>query len=560
MRKKLLFLICFLVAGVFVTAKDVYVSAGKKGGNGSKEKPYGAIYEAMNMGVYAGDVVHVSEGIYYGEGGSGKWLIKVNNLTLTGGYNKDFSERNPFKYQTILVRGMGEDVIEESKKREHNKKWGLDLTYTKASYNGGPMIKGEGDSSNTIIDGFIVDGYTRNKYKSNGDLDTSVGPITSELISFNKQGCKVRNCIVMNSGGPGIRMIASGKKDDTDSWAEISNSIIINTLMSAIDFRVGDMDPTNNPEGGYAVIKNNTMAFVWSHLGEGYGVLIGRQTKLMIENNIIAFATDYGMNNGFGNDKAKLTGNVFFNNMGGVYRYFAKEGSASTVVVDDPTLLTGKQANKMYYLNSKSGGNITADPKFKVDPDFFDKFTNQIKSEGGGKVVWDEVNQWRSILGLPLIGTAGTGKKNYAPIYEHEYMFLFSSEVEGGAKKDAKFEIYKSQDSTVNDKEYTEIKFKDIKKNMGKEITFKAKIGSKDASSYYVDGVKKEEYICYRFKDDSMNFLYIKKGTEALEVIESSVKDGVAPILYGKVYDISAAIKSSGRYAVVIDNAEEDED
>ncbi|HPP04491.1 MAG TPA: right-handed parallel beta-helix repeat-containing protein [Spirochaetota bacterium] len=550
----------FMFSFIFIiNAKDIYVRAGSKSGNGTIEKPYGTIEEAMNMGVYAGDVIHVSEGVYYGEGGSGKIVIKVNNLTLVGGYSKDFKERNPFKYQTIFVRGMDPDLIEEAKKRGHDKKWGLDLTPTKASYNPNAMISGEGDSSNTIIDGFIIDGYTRNSYKQNGDLKIDVGPIGTPLISFNKKGCKVRNCIIMNSGGPGIQMVASGTKDDPDSWAEISNYIIVNTLMEAIDFRVGTFDPDRNPDSGYALIKNNSIAFVWSHLGEGYGILIGRQTKLIIENNIIAFATDFGMNNGFGNDKAVLKNNVFFNNMGGVYRYFAKEGSGTTAVCDDPTLLSGKQANKMYYLSSKSEGNITADPKFKPDPDFFDKFTNQIKSEGGGKVVWDEVNQWRSMMGLPLIGTQGTGRKNFAPIYEHDYMFLFSNTVDAGAKSNVSFQTYKSQATSTVNKEYKSIKFADVKSNFGKDVEVSVKVGDKDVSSYYVDNVTKDNYICYRFKDDQMNFLYVKKGTEALEIIEQSKKDGSSVIVRGTIYDISANIKSSNRYAIVVDEAELDE-
>lgn len=201
---KRIFILTILIisfAASYTDAKDVYVCAGKSG-NGTKENPYGKISDAMSMGVYANDVIRVAEGIYYGEGGSGKWIIRINNLTLVGGYKKDFSERNPWKYQTILVRGMGEDALAEANKRDHAKKWGLDLTITKASYNGSAMILGEGDHSNTVIDGFIIDGYTRNSYKINGDLNTAIGPITSPLISFNKPGCKVRNCIIMNSGDP----------------------------------------------------------------------------------------------------------------------------------------------------------------------------------------------------------------------------------------------------------------------------------------------------------------------------------------------------------------------
>jgi hypothetical protein len=279
-----------------------------------------------------------------------------------------------------------------------------------------------------------------------------------------------------------------------------------------------------------------------------------------MENNIFAFATDFGMNNGFGNDKAKLNGNVFFNNRGGVYRYFASGGSKSTVVVDDPALLSGKQGNRMYYVSAKSEGNISADPKLKVDPEFFDKFSNQIQSEGGGKVVWDDVNQWRSMLGLPLIGSSGTGKKNFAPIYEHSYALLFSEAVSAGAKSDAKLEVYKSTASEAVAKNYVKIKFADVKSNLGKDVTVAVKIGTKDSgSSYYVDGVTKAEWTCFRYKDDRMNFIYVKNSSEEMEIITKSIKDGSAVIVSGKLVDVSAAVKSTNRFAIVVDKAEIDE-
>ncbi|MCK4796259.1 MAG: right-handed parallel beta-helix repeat-containing protein [Spirochaetes bacterium] len=538
-------------------AKDVYVCAGKSG-NGTKSSPYGSISNAFDMGVYAGDVIHVAEGIYYGKGASGKWVINVNNLTLVGGYKKDFSERNPWKYQTILLRGMEDGSIAEAKARQHDKKWGLSLKFTKASYNGNAIIDGDGNHANTIIDGFIIDGYTRQTYRKNGDLKTDVGPIGTPLVSFSKPGCKVRNCVILNSGGPGIHLGALGKKDDPNSWSEVSNCIILNTLMQAIDFRVGDMSK-NNPDSGYALIENNTLAFIWSHLGEGYGILIGRQTRLTIKNNIIAFATNYGMNNGFGNNKAKLINNCFFNNIGGVYRYFAAKDKI-TVVQDDPAQLSGKAARKMYYLSNKSTGNFTADPKLNVDPDFFDKFSNQIKSEGGGKVVWDEVNQWRSMMGLPLIGTTGTGKKNYAPIYEHEYMLAFSDDVNAGAKNDPNRVLsYKSTAVTV-DKDYAEIDYSNLGKNIGKNVAVATEFNSSyDPSSYYIDGITRDNYVCYRSKDRN-NFFYIKNGSEALEVIKECIADGIPAIVSGTVYDIYEKIKMSNKYGFIVDEAEYDED
>jgi len=546
---------CLAFVAGMVFAKDVYVRAGSSG-DGSMTKPYGSIAEAMDMGLYTGDVVHVAQGLYYGKGGSGKWIISKGGLSFVGGYKADFSERDPWKYKSILMRGVEEGSLAEAKKRNHDKVLGLDLTPTKASYNGVAMIQGEGEHPNTVIDGFVVDGYTRNTYRPNGDLKTDVGPIGSPLISLNSTGCRVRNCMVLNSGGPGIRLGAYGQKDKPETWSEVSNTIIVNTLMEALDFRVGNMDPTNAPEGGYALVKDNTIAFVWSWLGEGYAVLVGRQTNLSIENNIIAFASDYAINNGFANNKARLNNNAFFNNMAGTYRFF-DSANKITVVEDDPAKFSGLAAKRSFYLSSTSGGNLIQDPKLKADPAFFDRFTNQIKSEGGGKVVWDEVNQWRSMMGLPLIGSAGSGAKNYAPVYEQAFLSLFGTAAAGAKADPARVLAYASTAVAPVQKTYTKIAYADLKLNLGKDIVLSTKIGPID-TSFYVEGVTRDGYIAYR-TPDRQHFIYVAKASEALEVIQMAVKDGAAVLLNGKLVDIGPAIKMTGKYAIVVDTATFDE-
>jgi hypothetical protein len=546
-----------ILAGSGLWAKDVYVSAGKSG-DGSKGNPYGSIADALDMGAYAGDVIHVTEGVYYGKGGSGKWVIRVNNLTLVGGYDKAFADRNPWKHPSILVQGMGDGAVAEARSRGHDKKWGLDLTYTKASYNPGGMIVGEGEYSGAVIDGFVIDGYTRNTFKPNGDLKTDIGPIGTPLVDLMKPGCKVRNCVVINSGGPGVRLLAAGEKDKPETWSEVSNTIVVNTLMEAIDFRSGTWDADKKPNDGYALVKDNTLAFVWSWLGEGYGILIGRQTNLSIEGNIVAFANDFGMNNGFGNDKAKLLNNCFFNNNGGVYRFFDPNNKV-TVVEDDPTKFKGTDAKRKYFLNSNSAGNYIQDPKLKPDPAFFEKFTNQIKSEGGGKVVWDEVNQWRSALGLPLIGSTGTGAKNFAPIFEHEFMVLSGDAVKAGARADpARLAVYQSMAAQTSTKEYTPIKYDEMKNNLGKDVTVSMLIGNDETSGFYVDGVTKDKYVAYRTKD-SQHFIYILKGSEALDVVKDCKKNGTPALLSGALVDIKDKIKMANKYGVVVDIATWDE-
>ena len=61
------------------------------------------MWKALSKSV-RGDVIHVTAGTYNGKGGSGAFIVKVPNLTLAGGYNSDFSKRDPFKFFTIFLR------------------------------------------------------------------------------------------------------------------------------------------------------------------------------------------------------------------------------------------------------------------------------------------------------------------------------------------------------------------------------------------------------------------------------------------------------------------------
>ncbi|MBF0225941.1 MAG: hypothetical protein HQK76_10840 [Desulfobacterales bacterium] len=596
MKKKqsILFVFClFLIVAIpfSLNAKDIYVRSDSNG-EGTKAFPYGSVDDALRD-AFSGDVIHVAIGDYFGAGGCGKFVIDKPNITLVGGYNKDFSERNPFKNITRLMRGEDPDpkMCRESPRCTELVKR-QNVPQTKASYNPKGIVVGESDHTGFVIDGFVIDGYTRHKYKPNEDLSLSLGPIGTPGLQFNKPGVKVRNNIIMNIAGPGILMNALGTKVDKDEdaesgddWGEVSNNIIINTLMQSIDFRAGNLDDKNVPNGGCALIKNNTLVFNWELNGEDYNILQGRQTRLTIQDNILAFA-GFGINNGFGNRFGRYIGNVFFSHTQGHYRYWDQAKSGATLIVDNPSDLSGDKCKKKYACSKQSKANVEADPKFKnMDKFFFDKFMNQIASQGGGKVNMDTMNQWRSMFGLPLQGSAGTGKVNFAPIWDPgndwSNVLLFADDLKnkgvqangiGGA-----FQAYKSKtgDGAVSeDIEFEEMEWEDVRPNKkgtktiaskpdGMYIQTKTKIGSQDPSSWYMPEYSKvsrdKGWVCYRDKNREV-FFYIKKGSPSLSTIEEAVKTGMEVIIKGKAYDISTKIKSQGRIGIMVMEAETDDD
>jgi hypothetical protein len=88
-------------AGARPTGRDWFVRAGATGGDGSKDKPFKDPWQALEK-VEAGDSVHVAEGEYFGKLKVGKWKVAMPYVALIGGYDKDFTERNPWKHPTRL--------------------------------------------------------------------------------------------------------------------------------------------------------------------------------------------------------------------------------------------------------------------------------------------------------------------------------------------------------------------------------------------------------------------------------------------------------------------------
>src|SRR6476660_4771751 len=101
-------LICFYAAvcalGLGLSSsqgRDWFVRAGSTGGDGSKEKPFKDPSQALDE-VEPGDFIHVTKGVYHGKLESGNWVISTPNLTWLGGYNDDFTKRDPWHNPTEL--------------------------------------------------------------------------------------------------------------------------------------------------------------------------------------------------------------------------------------------------------------------------------------------------------------------------------------------------------------------------------------------------------------------------------------------------------------------------
>ncbi len=483
-----------------LAAKDIYVRAGATG-NGTKESPYGALWKALKK-AQRGDVIHVAEGVYYGKGGCGHFVISVPHLTLVGGYSKDFSERNPFKYLTILERdknykgkltGLGEGIIEGDERNDH---------------------------SGLVIDGFVLNGETRNTYAKDKSKIIPAKSWRGALIKANGANIKIRNCILLNPYGKGIYIKWQGQDN------EISNNFILNTFYAAISTRSAQANSR-------ILIKNNTILFGWFQPGNGgsYGIFIGRQGQAVIENNVIGFLlteggeAGYGVSNTFGNDLTQLKNNLFYQCQGGFYVYTDEDGR--TLVVWKKADLDDLNDDPESYMLDEAEGNVVENPKVKPDKWYFGKFTSFVASKPG-KLNMDEMNQIRQMLGLPLQAQKASARKNWGMPYPvNKVVPNLVSSTQKGVIVNKTFEVYASKTEQNVPSSYNSVDFEDFSRDSkgksfsGEAVEFKAGIGA-SCSEYLLKDAPSTDYKCVKLlKPGESDFTrkyvfgYLLKGSEA---------------------------------------------
>lgn len=505
MKKRALLLIpllFFIFSPVF--GGDIYVKAGSSGKGTSPSDPLGELWKAVER-AQRDDVIHVAAGTYNGKGGSGHFVIKVPNLTMSGGYNADFSARDPFKNLTILERAKD----------------------YKGDWTGLPegIVAGDqhADHSNFILDGFVLNCESRNHYKENV-VSMKAPTYPGKAFEASSPNIKVRNCILINPVGEGMYVTWQGKEN------EVSNCFIVNTFYAAIECR------SAQPESE-VLIKNNTIVFGWFYPSKGgaIGVFVGSGGKIKIENNIIAFMNTeggeagYAVTNTFGNEDTSMINNVFFSCNGGYYKYM-DYNKQSLVVFKQSELddLNDEDLAEDYML-LESGDNREMDPKISPDKDFAAKFANFIASEPG-KLNMDEMNKWRKSVGLPLQADPATARKNFGFAYPLKAVVPnLVSGINGiGAKDNAKFEVYASAPADTGPSEYEEVEITDFKKggryekgNDGRAVSFKAGLGD-TKTTYELDNASRNDYICVMLLKPGESvatrefvYGYLLKGSEA---------------------------------------------
>ena len=495
------------------SAKDFYVKAGASGKGASPSDAMDEVWKALEKAA-RGDVIHVANGTYNGKGGAGHFIVKIPNLSLVGGYNDDFSARDPFKNLTILERAKD----------------------FKGDWTGLPeaIVAGDQheDHSGFTLDGFVLNGESRNSY-TDGVVALKAPTYRGMCVQTNSADTKIRNCILMNPVGDGIYCTWQGKKN------EITNNFIINTFYAAIETRSAQPDSV-------ILIKNNTIVYGWSYptMGGAIGVFVGRLGTTVIDSNVFAFLQTeadedgLGVKNTFGNDTTVMKNNVFFSCVGGFYKYMDNNKANLTVwkAKDFADLNDEDLAGE--YMLAESGDNREADPGIKPDKDFATKFANFVASQPG-KLNMDAMNEWRRSLGLPLQAEPGSARKNYGFAYPLAAVVpnLVSAIPGIGARPASTYAVYTSE-AAAPTLSYIDLDLKTLKKGQpgakgepGRPVSFKAGVGD-SKTVYEIAEAPRTDFACYQLLipgatgTSTMDFVYgyFLKGSPAHKVFEDWLK------------------------------------
>lgn len=358
---------------------DIYVSPdGNNRNDGTQGSPMKNLDKALEKAP-PGSRIHVAEGFYTGTFGVGYWEIH-EAVELYGGYRADFSERDPFRYLTVLQPPA--DAFDKS-----------------ASKNVLEMKKA---LSGCVIDGFVFEGGLKTPYHpTEGKPDgVETGMMRVGPMSRNPEGVMIvawgnnhviRNNVFVNSSYGGVRAMV-GQAGGGDVL--IQNNVFVSNRMVGIEGY-----GRNNDDGSKLIIEGNTILFTWSRLKDlasfGYGIRVQKDALFHIRGNIIGLNVGPGISSQNFNTDLYIDDNLFFGNK--QKDFWFNPASNVDVKID---------AAEFGDLDIPSAdGNVNENTRLPIDQAYLTGFINVQYSE---VVHYDENSQenlLRELFGLNKRGT-----------------------------------------------------------------------------------------------------------------------------------------------------------
>ncbi|MBR0064774.1 MAG: right-handed parallel beta-helix repeat-containing protein [Paludibacteraceae bacterium] len=369
------------------SGKIYYVSANGKsrGADGltpeTAKKDIQAVLNIIKENGEDGAVVRVGEGNFLGYTNQG-YIEIANFITLEGGWNETFTERDPFKYITRIQPG--------EEQRGTNGSKGLITTTRNLDDVMSKVPKGD-----LIIDGIMLDMGLENFYKpaipdderfgcpsaafETGRMEDATPPQIQHQI-FHSDGwiagnVIIRNCLIANSSYFGLQF------GSRCGEVEICNCVIISNRYAGVRIDGGDKDG----KASHVNFHHNTVAFSWCRdkymedMGYGYEFMnkinADVHHNIFIGNNYAAVARTRIDSKEFeAIKKTNLYDNYFFLNAADLQLPSKGGGRWTNIKCSDIEDMVDEQTIPRAENNKELPAN---DPFFNaIDKDYLEAFAN----------------------------------------------------------------------------------------------------------------------------------------------------------------------------------------
>ena len=282
------------------------------------KKDVQAVLNTIKENKEDGAIVRMSEGNFLGYTNQG--YIEVSNfITIEGGWNADFTERDPLKYITKIEPG------EEQR--------GTNGTRPLIYLNGLDDVMAKSAKGTLVIDGLMLNLGMENFYKPNnpnderngcpsaafetGRMEDATPPQMNHQIIYSNGmvagNVIIRNCLIANSPYFGIQF--GSRRGEI----EIYNNVIISNRYGGCRIHGGD----KTGEGTHIDFHHNTVAFSWCRdkfmedMGYGfeYMTLVNADVhhNLFVGNNYAAVARTHALSGPDAPIEAKRVTNLYDN-------------------------------------------------------------------------------------------------------------------------------------------------------------------------------------------------------------------------------------------------------
>ncbi len=411
----------------------VSLSTGSNRNEGSQEKPLKNIQKAINK-AQNGDCIQVAEGNYLGLMKIGYIDSKKKGISIIGGYNSDFTERNPLKYQTKIQPSPEQNGTSGNRAL-------LELSFNKAKVTLDGLIFDRGYQTAYSIhkdnaqrgqpDGVESGVYLDPPAKGGNHGKTGVLGVKRPIIAgkINNGELTIKNCVFVNASQFGIQM------GIRETIVHITNSLFVNCRMAGVE--IWGTSSSQSKIKSEVIFDHNTVLFAWSRLKDfgdmGYGFRCMTGVHYDIHDNIIGGSCFAGIDKTRSDAReagrtVKIDNNLFFLNKqadltlpssGGMYMRIR------TDMFEDVEDLTSADGNVT--LDSETAPELAK----AIDQAYLKGFMNATYK---GKLEHDPnsaLNTFRQAMGMNMVGKMNSSISMFHNYYPLEKALRLVGAVQG---------------------------------------------------------------------------------------------------------------------------------